>query len=104
LKIIKNITLLTSTRDSKINDPSTLYSNLVLLCGCQSVVIPSEGISENDWKPNYISYGVAYGFENIPKARDTIPLMREALLLAAAQSQELVRLFVKEVDEYFGAY
>ena len=48
-------------------DPSTLYSNLAVLCGCQSVVIPSEGISENDWKPNYISYGVAYGFENIPK-------------------------------------
>lgn len=82
-------------------DPSTLYSNLAVLCGCESVVIPLEGVDEDQWKPNYISYGVAYGIENISKAKNTAPLMRDALLLAEAESLELVKLFAKEVNEFF---
>lgn len=82
-------------------DPSTLYSNLAVLCGCNSVVIPLDGISENEWKPNYVGYGIAYGFENMSKAKNTAHLMRPALLLAEAQSQELIKLFVAEVNEYF---
>lgn len=82
-------------------DPSTLYSNLAVLCGCQSVVMPLEGVAEDKWKPNYISYGVSYGFENISKAKKTAPLVRDALLLAEVQSEELVKSFVKEVEDYF---
>jgi len=82
-------------------DPSTLYSNLAVLCGCESVVVPIDGIEEDQWVPNYINYGVAYGFENIEKARNTAPLMREALLLAEDESLDLVKLFAKEANDYF---
>ena len=82
-------------------DPATLYSNLAVLCGCNSVVIPFVGVSEENWCPNYMSYGVAYGFDNISKAKKTAPLLRDALLLATSQSHILIESFVSEINEYF---
>jgi hypothetical protein len=84
-------------------DPASLYSNLAVLCGCQSVVMPVEGVDESKWQPSYLSHGVAYGFENLPKANISAPLLRDALIESQVGSTELVKIFAKEVDDYFCA-
>ena len=41
-------------------------------CGCTSIVIPDEGVSKEDWKPNVKdTYGIAYGLNDVEYAIET---------------------------------
>jgi len=83
-------------------DPLTLYSSLAVLCGCNSVVIPSKGIHEEDWQPDARRrYGIAYGFENIGRSKSTAHLALEGLHAIEKDSTRLVVEFVTEVHKYF---
>lgn len=54
-------------------DLRTSYSHFAALCGCTSIVIPEEGVEEAQWLPNtQTRVGIAYGFDRIEHARDTI--------------------------------
>ena len=78
-------------------DPHTYHSAMAALCGCQSVVIPSEDLSSEEFY-NVQKYGVAYGFENIDFAKLTQGKMIEDLkamdqntFIQCAQFVELVK-------------
>lgn len=49
-------------------DQDTYHNILAALAGCISVVIPVDGITDQDWKNNseVCNYGIAYGFEDLP--------------------------------------
>lgn len=83
-------------------DVYTAYSIFAALCGCDSVIIPDDGVDEESWSPNPKSrYGLAYGFENIAKARTTKHLLRERLLREESGTMANVAAFVNEVDSFF---
>lgn len=83
-------------------DSKTNFSYFAALCGCDSVVIPDDQVSEEEWYPNEQDrYGVAYGFENISKARKTRSLLEERLKTFDFNSRKCVEDFIKEADEYF---
>jgi len=82
-------------------DPTTLYSNLAILCGCQSIVIPIDGITKSQWYKTSLNHGIAYGFEDPSNTQVSASTMREILSLGEEKSKELVRLFVNEANEYF---
>ena len=83
-------------------DTRTLYSRLAALCGCDSIVIPDEGLSEDQWMPDPAArHGVAYGFENLEKARQTAHLTVDILRAAVDNSNKTVRVFIDEVENYF---
>jgi len=83
-------------------DSKTTYSYFAALCGCDSVVIPDKGITEDEWMPNLEDrYGVAYGFENIPKARETKHLLSEKLNKFEISSKDSVKNFLTEVEVFF---
>ena len=83
-------------------DTNTFYSSLAVLCGCNSVVIPLDGVSEDEWRPNKETRnGVAYGIENLEEAKATAVLARDALLEKERNSQECVQKFIDEVNQYF---
>ena len=83
-------------------DIDTFYSFLAVLCGCNSIVIPTEGISEESWrKRGWQTNGTAYGFDNLEKAHLTKGLVKNSLLEQERISQECVEKFVIEVNEYF---
>ncbi|WP_462160467.1 hypothetical protein [Pseudoalteromonas maricaloris] len=43
-------------------DLYSAYSSFAALCGCIPIVIPEDGISEQDWQPvEKLRYGIAYG-------------------------------------------
>lgn len=83
-------------------DTYTAYSIFAVLCGCDSVVIPDEGVSQEVWYPNPEDrYGIAYGLENITQARMTSSLVLGRVVNEEAKSIKNVMSFIDEVENYF---
>jgi hypothetical protein len=83
-------------------DTKTAYSYFAAVCGCESVVIPDIGVSEDQWIPDIHSrVGLAYGFENISKALDTLNQVEGFLISEENASYESVRIFLNEIENFF---
>lgn len=83
-------------------DSVTTFSYFAALCGCDSIVIPDENISEEEWMPNPEDrYGLSYGFENIAKARETSKYLPERFQRFESSSESSVKNFLNEVDIFF---
>ena len=83
-------------------DPKTMYSLLAIACGADSVVVPDEGITKEQWEPNPVrAYGIAYGLNDLENAHQTTPQALEQLETFAILSKQAVSEFVQEVQEYF---
>ncbi len=83
-------------------DPYTAYSSLAVLCGAESVVIPDENVSKEQWySEENERYGVAYGFEDLPWARKTAHLLLDRMKEQEQNSAENVRSFAVEAINYF---
>jgi len=83
-------------------DSYTAYSRFASLCGCDSIVIPEDGVAECEWYPDPADrYGVAYGFDKIEGARESRKLLFEKISHEHHTSHEVVRRFSYEVDNFF---
>lgn len=83
-------------------DAYSAYSSFAALCGCQSIVIPEDGVSKDEWYPDEKKrYGLAYGFDDIDFAQSTLALKKPYLLSVEEGSNQLVREFMAETLEYF---
>ena len=83
-------------------DSYTTLSLFAALCGCDSVIIPDAGVSEDQWMPNTSDrYGLAYGFENIPKARASYDQLVSNVRNLENVSVNSVKHFITEVEHYF---
>lgn len=83
-------------------DPYTNFIYFASVSGCNSIVIPEPGITEEMWFPNANDrLGVAYGFENIEKAKSTRDLLRTHLRNMEEQSIAAVNIFLAEIDTFF---
>jgi len=83
-------------------DSYTAYSRLASLCGAESIVIPDEGVSEEQWYPNPEDrLGVAYGFENIERAQKTSALLLAKIEKEQNESAHSVGVFIDACEEFF---
>lgn len=83
-------------------DAKTMYSTLAAACGADSIVIPDEEISREQWEPNPVrSYGIAYGFDDLENARKTAPLVSRQLEKLTEASRQSVDGLIVEVIDYF---
>lgn len=83
-------------------DTYTAYSGYASLCGCKSVVIPEPGVSRHEWQPvESATYGIAYGFDDIPRAEATRPLMLERLPQLQWDNLKSVSFFRQRCNEFF---
>lgn len=85
-------------------DSYTAYSHFAVLCGCESIVVPEEGISIEKWYPVVSDrYGLSYGFgqEQIDWAYMTRQNLVERLIAADAMSTESVKNCLDEIFHYF---
>lgn len=83
-------------------DPYTTFSHFAVLCGCDSVVIPDNDISEDEWMPSLEDrYGIAYGFENNTQAQKTAHLLSKRFIEFEKASNNNVLNFLNEVDNFF---
>lgn len=83
-------------------DLYSFYSIYASLCGCKSIVIPKEGLSEADWRPREEDrFGIAYGTDKLDWALST----RDKLTayLDKKQDEEMAQLdnFIKLCDAKF---
>lgn len=83
-------------------DEYTAYSLFAVLSGCDSIVIPTEGQSEEQWRPKIEDrYGIAYGFERLEWARKTAILCKENIFREVHEVDKRVKNFVKEANDFF---
>jgi hypothetical protein len=80
-------------------DAHTLYSSLAAIAGCESVVVPLEGMTKEQWRPNVEDrYGIAYGFDDIEFARTTRPLALERQLSLDRDSERRAKDFLVDIE------
>lgn len=83
-------------------DTNTAYLKLAALCGCDVIVIPDPGVTEEQWKPNPARrYGVAYGFDRIEWARSTAHLVSQVIHQEMTAQDENVLACVVDMNRYF---
>ena len=90
-------------------DPATFRSIEAAMVGCLSIVIPIPGVTKTDWAsvsyaPEYLQYGIAYGFEDLEHAkatmRNVIPNLREQ----DRHTREILVNFIKDIKNYFNLH
>lgn len=83
-------------------DVHTAYSEFAVLCGATTVVVPQPGKSIADVYPNPADRnGLAYGFDDIDRARETMPLLKEELRRRETETRENVKRFAEDCIGYF---
>lgn len=84
-------------------DTKTLYSALAAIAGADSVVVPDQGISMEEWQPEpSLRRGISYGFAGVEKARQERPLLLENLLRQEKNSRLSVEEFVSFCEKRMG--
>lgn len=85
-------------------DTRTAYSVLAALCGCDSVVVPVDGVSAEMWMPSEeFRHGIAYGFDDLPRARMTRGKLIDRINSANCRNRDSVTAFMAEANNYFDA-
>jgi hypothetical protein len=82
-------------------DCQTAYLLFAAVCGCDSVAIPMEGLSEDEWQPVEDRWGLAYGFDKIQWARETRPLLLSKLQRAQSDSINSTKAFATYCNNFF---
>lgn len=83
-------------------DTYTAYSLFATLCGCVSIVVPDEGVSEHEWYPDKKDrYGISYGESNLEWAKNTRHLVHRYIKSEENANYGRVRSFVDEVRVFF---
>ncbi len=83
-------------------DVYTAYSGFAVLCGCESVVIPDENVTEEQWMPSPPDrYGVSYGFENLERSKSTRNLFMKRIQCEQERNLSNASSFINEVSLYF---
>jgi hypothetical protein len=95
-KIFKKVTLFVSY------DLHTAYSTFATLCGCISVVIPEDGLSEESWRADPATrYGIAYGFDKVEQVSRTTHLVLEHTLEEERNETKKIENFINEIHIFF---
>ncbi|MGU5708817.1 hypothetical protein [Aeromonas hydrophila] len=95
-KIFKSVTCFISY------DLYSAYSTFAILCGCDSVVIPDDGLSKTEWYPDEVNrYGLAYGFDDIEFARKTKKLKIEVIKNNEQKNTVSVLNFMGITERFF---
>lgn len=80
-------------------DTQTYYSYLAAIAGCESVVVPLENTTKEQWKPHIEDrYGLAYGFDDIGFALATRHLALDRQLSLDHDSQRSARDFMNDIE------
>lgn len=77
-------------------DTATFLSVFAALCGCESIVIPDDGVTAErwHWEFPYFRYGIAYGMDDLNYANQTKHLVLPELLKIEAETIEQTKEFI----------
>jgi hypothetical protein len=84
-------------------DLYTMYSRYAAICGCIPIIVPDPAVSREQWIPNEEErYGLAYGPEDVPWARETRGKLFERMEREREEEAIMLRRFVTICRERFG--
>ena len=86
-------------------DTQTLLSRYALLCGCSSIVVPEQGVSLEEWRPNEGDrLGIAYGFadQELSHAQATRGDLIKLMNRQKTESLEQLKRFIHRSCDHFG--
>lgn len=78
-------------------DSMCFHLQQAALCGCIPVVIPDDNISKEEFvnKAPVNKYGIAYGFEDIDNAKNSLHLVKDYLQQMENESFELIKKYIE---------
>ena len=80
-------------------DPQTYYSYLAVVAGCESIVVPPDNTTKEQWKPTVEDrYGLAYGFDDLEFALATRHLALEHQISLDQDSQRNAKEFMNDIE------
>ena len=83
-------------------DVLTAYSIFAVLCGCESIVVPDEGISKEEWYPNPEDrYGISYGFNDYDCAHQSKALVKQRIVDEQSKVVANIKKAISEMDVFF---
>jgi hypothetical protein len=85
-------------------DAICFHLQQAVLCGCIPVVIPDEGVSREEYLEKSLAnkYGIAYGFDDIERAKETAPLLKGYLESLEEESVRLVKSYIADCYSHMG--
>lgn len=83
-------------------DTKTTYSRLAVLCGCESIVVPDDGVTLTEWcsDPKF-RIGIHYGEVGCKPSPEIINQLKVVLQNDEQYNIERARLVVSEILDYF---
>jgi hypothetical protein len=85
-------------------DTETYLSTIAALCGCESVIVPYSGLSDEDFRrreSSILKYGVSYGLDKIDEANSTRNLLREHYKKHEKQQFFTTKIEFEKIFKYF---
>jgi hypothetical protein len=83
-------------------DPYTTYVHFAVVCGCIPVIVPLEGVSKEQWRPEVeMRYGLAYGWDDVPWAVQTRQNRLDWMAKSKAEDTHKVHHFVTRTQTFF---
>ena len=85
------------------DDHTFLYTQAAM-CGCFSILQPQPGVSKEKWisGSRLHKYGVAYGLDDIERAKETLPLLLKEIEDIKLETKEQVRTFAINTQKHYG--
>jgi len=95
--------LFNSTETFYCYDNYTFLYTQAAMCGCTSIVIPDGVKTKEEWLEGsrLNKYGIAYGEDDIPRAKETLPLLFEEINKIKLEMNEQVCMFANNCNNIF---
>ena len=83
-------------------DSYTMFSAYASICGCKSIVVPTPGLTREQWQPDEeLSYGIAYGLDDIDRAIQTKDKLVNKLNKTKKENIQSVLTFINKCESFF---
>jgi len=85
-------------------DSMTFHLQQAALCGCIPIIIPDDGVGREEYMEKSVinKYGIAYGFDDIERAKETAPLLKGYLESLEEESVRLVKSYIADCYSHMG--
>jgi hypothetical protein len=83
-------------------DNKTYLNTIAALCGCESIIVTEEDNFEKyiNNSPS-VKYGIAYGFDDLERAKNTLPLLRKHIENLEKEPYNKIPELINKINEYF---
>ena len=83
-------------------DEYTMYTRYAAMCGCIPIVVTKKNKSISEWNVNpYTMYGIAYGIENINKAKEEIKTIHKVIEEEKIKMMNSIKEIFESAELYF---